>query len=125
MSKLRRLGWLNRLALGLLGVLFVVFLGVFSSYSQEAPILRVGTEPTFPPFEMKAETGEGLEGFDIDLMNAIGKEAGFKVEFLSLPFDGLIPALQANTIDAAISSMTITAERAQTISFSRPYFKAV
>jgi arginine/lysine/histidine/glutamine transport system substrate-binding and permease protein len=124
MSKFRRLGWLNRLALGLIGVLFVVAIGVFPSNSQEAQTLRVGTEPAFPPFEMKAETGEGLEGFDIDLMNAVGKEAGFKVEFLSLPFDGLIPALQSQTIDAAISGMTITAERAQTISFSRPYFKA-
>jgi arginine/lysine/histidine/glutamine transport system substrate-binding/permease protein len=85
--------------------------------------LRVGTEPAFPPFESQAANGQ-LEGFSIDLMNAIAEEAGIQVEFQSLPFDGLIPALQAGTIDAAISSMTITAERAQTVSFSRPYFKA-
>jgi len=47
-----------------------------------------------------------------------------RVEFQSLPFDGLIPALQARTVDAAISSMTITAERQKTVDFSRPYFKA-
>jgi arginine/lysine/histidine/glutamine transport system substrate-binding/permease protein len=57
-------------------------------------------------------------------MNAIGKAADFEVQFQSLPFDGIIPALQAKTVDAAISSMTINAERSKTISFSRPYFKA-
>jgi arginine/lysine/histidine/glutamine transport system substrate-binding/permease protein len=41
-----------------------------------------------------------------------------------MPFDGLIPALQSQTIDAAISGMTITAERAQTVDFSRPYFQS-
>jgi len=85
--------------------------------------LTVGTEPAFPPFEFKGTNGE-LQGFDIDLMNAIGKSAGFAVNFQSLPFDGLIPALQGKTIDAAISSMTITKERSQTVDFSRPYFKA-
>jgi arginine/lysine/histidine/glutamine transport system substrate-binding/permease protein len=73
--------------------------------------------------ESQAKEG-GLEGFDIDLIKAIGKAGGFEVEFQSLPFDGIIPALQANTVDAAISSITINEERSKTISFSRPYFKA-
>ncbi|MGD1860613.1 MAG: basic amino acid ABC transporter substrate-binding protein [Leptolyngbyaceae cyanobacterium] len=85
--------------------------------------LTVATEPAFPPFEFQAENGE-LEGFDIDLMTAIGETAGLEVEFESLPFDGIIPALQAGTVDAAISGMTITEERLQTVDFSRPYIKA-
>ncbi len=83
----------------------------------------IGTEPAFPPFESQSDTGE-LVGFDIDLMKAIGEQAGVPVEFESLPFDGLIPALQAGTIEAAISGMTITEERAETVDFSRPYFRA-
>jgi arginine/lysine/histidine/glutamine transport system substrate-binding/permease protein len=86
-------------------------------------LLRVATEPAFPPFEFQGEGGK-LEGFSIDLMNAIATAANFQVDFQSLPFDGIIPALQAKTVDAAISSITITPERARTISFSRPYFKA-
>ena len=43
---------------------------------------------------------------------------------MALPFDGVIPALQSGTIDAAISAMTITADRARAIDFSRPYFQA-
>ena len=47
----------------------------------------VGTEPAFPPFESQDESGE-LVGFDIDLMQAIGDQAGVEIEFESLPFDG-------------------------------------
>jgi arginine/lysine/histidine/glutamine transport system substrate-binding/permease protein len=57
-------------------------------------------------------------------MNAIGEAIGVTIEFQGLPFDGIIPALQANTIDAAISAMTITPERAKSITFSSPYFEA-
>lgn len=85
--------------------------------------LRVATEPAFPPFEFQGTGGE-LQGFSIDLINAIANSANFKVKLQSLPFDGIIPALQAKTVDAAISSITITEERAKTIAFSHPYFKA-
>lgn len=88
-----------------------------------ATVLKVATEPAFPPFESQGPDGN-LVGFDIDLMNAIGEQAGMEVQFESLPFDGIIPALQSNTVDAAISGMTITEERAKTVDFSRPYIKA-
>lgn len=83
----------------------------------------VGTEPAFPPFEFQDDSGE-LVGFDIELMKAIGEQAGVEIAFESLPFDGLIPALQTGTIEAAISGMTITEERSETVDFSRPYFRA-
>ncbi len=117
----------RRLRRGLiLGLSFLLILcvSVFSASSIHAKeTLKVATEPAFPPFESQAQGG-GLEGFDIDLMRAIGKAAGFEVQFVSLPFDGIIPALQAKTVDAAISSITMNADRSQTVSFSRPYFKA-
>jgi arginine/lysine/histidine/glutamine transport system substrate-binding/permease protein len=91
--------------------------------NSAAEELIVATEPAFPPFEFQADNGE-FDGFDIQLMKAIGEAGGFSVKFESLPFDGIIPALQAGTVDAAISAMTITAERLETVSFSRPYFKA-
>ncbi|AFZ58419.1 ABC transporter permease subunit [Anabaena cylindrica FACHB-243] len=91
--------------------------------SVDGKTLRVATEPAFPPFELQGKSGE-LEGFSIDLMKAVATAANFQIDFQSLPFDGIIPALQAKTIDAAISSITITPERAKTVAFSRPYFKA-
>ena len=85
--------------------------------------LQIGTDKTFPPFEFQGTSGK-LQGFSIDIMRAIGNAANFQVEFQSLPFDGIIPALQAQTINAAISSITITKERAKTVAFSRPYLPA-
>jgi arginine/lysine/histidine/glutamine transport system substrate-binding and permease protein len=90
---------------------------------SEMKTLRIATEPTFPPFEFQKQGG-GLQGFSIDLMNSIALAAKFKVDFQSLPFDGIVPALQAKTVDVASSSITITEERAKTVSFSRPYFQA-
>ena len=84
--------------------------------------LKVVSDVSFAPFEFKE--GDKIVGFDIDLMNAIGEAAGFTPDIQNLNFDGIIPALQAGTVDAAISGMTITPERAGTVSFSRPYFKA-
>ncbi|MBD1911356.1 basic amino acid ABC transporter substrate-binding protein [Leptolyngbya sp. PL-A3] len=134
LNLLKRSTLLRRLIPGLLSFALVVTMaacnnnqeaaeGGASSSGGDAAVLKVATEPAFAPFEAQASDGT-LEGFDIDLMRAIGEAAGFTVEFSSLPFDGIIPALQGGTVDAAISSMTITPERAKTVDFSRPYFKA-
>lgn len=93
------------------------------STTPDAKLLKVATDPTFVPFEIQKPDGK-LEGFDIDLMNAIAAIADFTVQFENLPFDGMISTLQAGKVDAAISGITITTERLKTISFSRPYFKA-
>jgi len=41
--------------------------------------LLVGSDTAFPPFE--SMNGDVAEGFDVDLMNAIGEKLGLKVEF--------------------------------------------
>ncbi|MBD2091475.1 basic amino acid ABC transporter substrate-binding protein [Microcoleus sp. FACHB-1515] len=88
-----------------------------------ADTLTFAIEPTFAPFEFNDSNGQ-LTGFDVDLLNAIGKEAGFTVNYQTAQFDGMIPALQAGTIDGAISAMTIKPERAQVVDFSRPYYRS-
>lgn len=101
----------------------LLIISCHSSSLTGAKYLKVATDPTFIPFEIQTANGN-LEGFDIDLMQAIAKVAGLRVQFESLPFDGMISTLQANRVDAAISGITITPERRKTISFSRPYFQA-
>lgn len=117
-------GWLRLSLVVGLGCLLLALGGCNSdNVGVTGKTLRVANEPAFPPFEFKGEGGKS-QGFSIDLMNAIASAANFKVEWQSIPFDGIIPALQAQTVDAAISSFTITQERQKTVSFSRPYFKA-
>jgi arginine/lysine/histidine/glutamine transport system substrate-binding/permease protein len=84
----------------------------------------VATDPAFPPFEFRDHSTGRITGFDVDLIEAIGRQAGHPIQLVPMPFDGIIPALQARTVDAAISAMTITTDRARAIDFSRPYFEA-
>ena len=91
----------------------------------EAPkekVMRVACEPTFAPFEFQKEGSKEFDGFDMDLIRAVGKQAGYKVQISNMGFDALIPALQAGNIDVAVSGMTITDERKKAIDFSDSYY---
>lgn len=85
--------------------------------------LTFAIEPTFAPFEFTNANNE-LTGFDVEILKAVAEAGGFQVEFQESQFDGMIPALQAGTIDGAISAMTIKKERAEVVDFSRPYYKS-
>lgn len=82
----------------------------------------VGTDNSFVPFEFQ-ENGK-LTGFDVDLMKAIADEAGFKVNFKTTNFDGIIPGLQTKSFDMAIAGIGITEERKKAIDYSEPYYES-
>lgn len=83
---------------------------------------KVGSDATFPPFEFTDNKGT-IQGFDIDLVNAIAKKVGIKtVEFKQITFDGLIPGMQANQFDMVASAMYITDKRKEVVDFSDTYF---
>ena len=84
--------------------------------------ITVASDIAYPPFEFERD-GEPV-GFDIDLMNEVGKRAGFTPEYQNVVFDGIIGGLANGQYDAAISSMTITPDREKRIDFSEPYFNA-
>ena len=71
---------------------------------KETVSYKVGTEPTFPPFDTTDED-QNIVGLDMDLIKAIGKDQGFEVTFENLSFDGLIPALKAGNIDIVAAGM--------------------
>lgn len=117
---------LKKMVLGALGVVAIAALiagcgGSTETAKTESNVLRVGTEATYPPFEFAKENSDQLQGFDIDLMNALAKEMGKKVEWNNMGFDGLIPALQSNQIDVVIAGMNKTPEREKAVLFSMPY----
>lgn len=95
-----------------------------SGSGSGAKVLKVGSSIDFAPFEFQDETQKEYQGFDMDLIRAIGKEMGCEVEIQNLGFDGLIPALQGKNIDVAISGVTINDERKQNVLFSDPYYQA-
>lgn len=85
-------------------------------------VLKVGTEPTFAPFEFQEKDSKDFTGFDMELIRAIGKQMGMTVEIKNLGFDALIPSLNSGNIDAAIAGMSITEARKKAVTFSDSYY---
>lgn len=90
----------------------------------DAVVYKVGTEPTFPPFDTTDDAGN-IVGFDMDLITAIGEDQGFTVTFENLQFDSLIPAIQAGNIDIIAAGMNCeNDERREQVDFSTPYYES-
>ncbi|HEY8462585.1 MAG TPA: basic amino acid ABC transporter substrate-binding protein [Bacillota bacterium] len=85
------------------------------------PVLRVGSDATYEPFEYQDRAGNYV-GFDMELIKMIADELGMELKVYNVSWDGLIPGLMNGNYDCLISSMTITAERKKQINFSIPYF---
>lgn len=83
--------------------------------------LRVGVEGNYPPFSSIAPDGK-LQGFDIDIANAICAEMKADCTLVQQEWDGMIPALNAKKFDMIVASMTITEERKKAVDFSDPYY---
>ena len=108
--------------LALVMVFSLAACGGADSAEGDVPVLKVGTEPTFPPFDTTDPETQEIVGFDMDLIAAIGADQGFDVEFVNLSFDGLIPALKNGDIDIVAAGMTITDERLEQVDFSNGYY---
>ena len=88
---------------------------------KQAGVIEVGTSADYPPFESVDESGNKV-GFDIELMTEIAKRLGVELEWVDMPFDSLIAAVQEGKIDASISAFNYSEERDQMIDFSDPYY---
>ena len=93
-------------------------LGGATAHAQE--VLRVGTDATFPPMEYVEN--DKRTGFDIELVEAIGKTMNKRIEWVDIDFKGLIPGLVSKRFDMAVSAIYITDERKKTVDFSDPYY---
>ncbi len=95
--------------------------------------LTVALNSTFPPFEYVGDGNDGFDavtsnennvtGFDVAMMNEIGKRLGVNVVIEDMDFDGIVPAIGVK-VDCAATGMTITEERQESVNFSDPYYNA-
>jgi polar amino acid transport system substrate-binding protein len=79
--------------------------------------LRSAVDPLAAPMSMTNTSGV-LEGYSIDVLKAVEKELGSKIEVMPMQFSGVFPALQAGNIDFVGPQVTATAARAETMLFS-------
>jgi cystine transport system permease protein len=92
-----------------------------STADDDPPVIRVGTEGTYPPFTyVDPRTGK-LTGYDVEVVEAVAKKAGWKLKFVQSQFDAIFPALDSRRIDVIANQVTINPERQARYIFSAPY----
>ncbi|MGD0722526.1 MAG: transporter substrate-binding domain-containing protein [Roseiarcus sp.] len=89
---------------------------------KAAGIMKVGTETEFAPFDY-IDAGAHV-GLNVDLFDEIGKELGVKIEWVTLPWDGVLPGLEAGKFDMVAGPATITKARMEHYRFSPPIAEA-
>ena len=96
---------------------------IFSGCNIEsnADIIKFAISAEYPPFEF--QKNKEFQGFDIELAKMIGEKLDKKVQFENMQFSTIMPAVQNGTVDAAISTITITKERKNNFDFSDSYYK--
>ncbi|OBT29244.1 arginine ABC transporter substrate-binding protein [Vibrio cyclitrophicus] len=97
----------------------LIGLASFNAAAQEE--IKFAMEATYAPFEYMDENNQ-IQGFDVDLANALCEELKATCTFHNQAFDSLIPALKFKRYDAAISAMDITEARLQQVNFSDAYY---
>ncbi|MEA4855290.1 ABC transporter substrate-binding protein [Solidesulfovibrio sp.] len=108
---------------GLLLAALAVFVLAFGGLAAaEEKVYVNGIDFGFPPFGFVDKDGKPT-GFDVESLDWIANKMGFKVKHQPMDWDGIIPALLAKKIDIIASGMSATAERAQKVDFSIPYYE--
>ncbi len=94
--------------------------------ASDTKTLKMGTSADYPPFEyVDTAVSDEIIGFDIDLAKMVAKELGYTLEIEDMDFNGLIPALQAKSLDMVVAGMDgNNEERKKVIDFSTAYFTA-
>lgn len=91
------------------------------SSAAAAEKIVVATNPTWPPLEF-LDDNKNIIGYDIDMIRAIGKEAGLDVEVRMVAWDGIFAGVAAGNYDVIASGVTITPERQRAFEFTKPYY---
>ena len=81
--------------------------------------LRVGMSGQYFPFTFVEQ--DQLQGFEVDVMEALAEELGREVDYQTANFSGLFGMLESGRIDTVANQITITKERQQAYIFSEPY----
>jgi polar amino acid transport system substrate-binding protein len=72
---------------------------------QAAGEVKVGTEPTAPPYVFYGEDNKTLVGMEVELAQALGERLGVKFTFLPTQFASIVPGIEAARFDLGLSAM--------------------
>lgn len=82
--------------------------------------LVLGLDDSFPPMGFRGEDGD-IVGFDIDLAKEVTDRMGVELRLQPIDWDAKVLDLNSKDIDVIWNGLTITEERKEQITFSKPY----
>lgn len=88
---------------------------------QNAGVLRVSTDPAYPPQSSLNKQGE-YEGFDIDVATEIANRLGVEIAWETPSWDAITAGNWSGRWDVSVGSMTVTPERAEVLHFTPAYY---
>jgi len=88
---------------------------------QQTKIINVGTDPTWPPYQMLNNETQAIEGFEVELANKCAEKLGLTINWQSVSFDNIILSVQNGQLDMGVSGFSITPERLAQVSFTVPH----
>jgi polar amino acid transport system substrate-binding protein len=89
---------------------------------QSDGVLRVSTDPAYPPQSSLNEETNEYEGFDIDVATEIAERLGVEIQWETPSWDIITAGGWNDRWDVSVGSMTVTAERAEVLNFTSPYY---
>ncbi|TQJ49858.1 ABC transporter substrate-binding protein [Phycicoccus sp. SLBN-51] len=85
--------------------------------------ITIGVDASYAPNEFLAADGKTVEGFDVDLFNAVAQKFGLKTQWVPANFDSIIVGVQSGKYDVGVSSFTINDKRKKQVNMVS-YFNA-
>lgn len=106
-------------------------LGPIVAAPPQLETIVIGTNTPFPPFEDRDPDTKAVFGFDVDLMNEVGKRNGWNVVWRNFQdWDALLAAIQFEGVDVGASAITSNLggqageDREAAFDFSTSYYEA-
>ena len=91
------------------------------NHIQETKVIEVGTDPTWPPYQLRDNVTGNIVGFEVDLANACAENLGLTIHWNDIGFDNIIISVQQGQLDMGVSGFSVTPDRLEEVDFTVPH----
>ncbi|WP_445683399.1 transporter substrate-binding domain-containing protein [Sporosarcina sp. FSL K6-6792] len=88
---------------------------------QEKGEIVVATSGTLYPASYHDGESKELTGYEVEIMNELGKRLKLEIKYVEMGLDGMLTSLNSGQADLAVNDIEITPEREEKFTFSEPY----